>query len=97
MFYYRIGYCYKNEEGFYIHLPIAGEVTTDREVAEKWFANTLRQYTERHWCFKVSEVTEREYDYACYVKQAHVICEEPAYMHGEYLVELQCYQHNPNL
>lgn len=35
--------------------------------------------------------------YACYIKQIHVVCDEPAYMQGEYLVELQCYQHNPNL
>lgn len=30
-------------------------------------------------------------------KQVHVICDEAGYLHGEYLVELQCYTHNPNL
>ena len=97
MFYYTIGYYYKNSEGIYEHLPIMGAVTTDRDVAEKWFADTLRQYTERHWCYKVSDVRERELDYACYIKQVHVVCDEPAYLKGEYLVELQCYTHNPNI
>ena len=97
MFYYRIGYCYKNNDGIYEHLPVMGEVTTDRDVAEKWFDNAVRQYAQRDDCYKVSEVRERELDYACYIKQVHIVCDEPAYMHGEYLVELQCYQHNPNL
>lgn len=97
MFYYRIGYCYENEDGIYYHLPIEGEVTTDRNVAEQWFENVLRQYTERHWCYKVGNVVEREYDYLCYVKQVHVVCNEPAYIKGDYLIELQCYTHNPNL
>lgn len=97
MFYYRIGYYKRNSEGIYEHLPIMGEVTTEREVAEKWFANVLRQYKERPWSYNVSEVTEREYDYACYVKQAHVICDEAGHLEGEYLIEIQCYTHNPNL
>lgn len=37
MNYYRIGYYYKNNCGIYEHLPIKGEVTTDKNVAEKLF------------------------------------------------------------
>lgn len=97
MNYYRIGFYYKNNCGIYEHLPIKGEVTTDKNVAEKWFNLAVRQYKQRDHCYKVSEVRERELDFACYIKQIHVVCDEPAYMQGEYLVELQCYQHNPNL
>lgn len=97
MNYYRIGYYYKNNNGIYEHLPIMGEVTTDKAVAEKWFDLAVRQYKERTWAYKVSEVRERELDYACYIKQVHIVCEDAGHLHGEYLVELQCYTHNPNI
>lgn len=60
MNYYRIGYYYKNNCGIYEHLPIKGEVTTDKNVAEKWFDLAVRQYKQRDHCYKVSEVRERE-------------------------------------
>jgi len=97
MYYYRIGYYCKNNDGVYTHLPIMGEVTTDKAVAEQWFEDAVRQYKQRDYCYKVSEVRERKLDWACYIKQVHVVCEEAGYLHGEYLVELQCYTHNPNL
>lgn len=97
MFYYRIGYYLLGEDGVFTNLPVCGEVTTDRDEAERWFANALRQLTERHWCYSVGEVRESEYDYKCWVKQVNFVCTEPAYNKGEYLLELQCYQHNPNI
>lgn len=97
MYYYQIGYCYKNTDGLFEHLPIHGEVTTDKAVAEKWFDNAVRQCRERDYCYKVVSVMDKELDYMCYIKQAHIVCEEAAYLQGEYLIELNCYTHNPNL
>ncbi len=78
----------------YMHLPVTTEVTTDLDVAEKWFQNAV-DVLSKHYGRRLLEVKERELDYMCYIKQAHFECTEAAYAKGKYLIELSCYSHNP--
>ena len=95
MNYYCINYMFEAEKGIYTHLPVTSESTTDLATAEKWFENAVRQFSEKSWARSVVSVEDREYDYWCSIKRAIVICDEAAYMHGKYMIELMCYQHNP--
>jgi hypothetical protein len=93
--YYCISYLYSQEaNGIYTHLPVTSEVTTDLEVAKKWFNNIVEQ-KKNHFAYKLLDVRERELDYMCYLKEARFFCDEAAYLKGYYLVNLSCYTFNP--
>lgn len=96
MNYYCIGYLFSEEKnGLYHHLPVSSQVTNDFETAKEWFENAVRVHTDSWRGNKLLEIKDRKLDYMCYLKQAVFECNEAAYMKGFYVIELQCYTHNP--
>lgn len=95
---YQIEYLQKGEDGIYSYLPIFTQVTDNKTTALKWFDDVMHHYSARSPWYTIKEVVERELDYLCCIKQAHIVCEEPAHTKGDYLVELKCYDYyNPTL
>lgn len=93
--YYCLGYLQQNvDNGIFCHLPVTTEVTTDIEVAERWFQNAV-DILKNHYGRKLIHIEKRELDYACWIKEAIFECTEAAYVKGKYCLELQCYSHNP--
>lgn len=96
MNYYCISYLYSEEEhGIYQHLPVTSQVTNDLATALKWFDDAVKAACKSWNGNELVSIKDRELDYMCYLKQAHFVCNEAAYMKGHYLIELGCYTHNP--
>ncbi len=101
MEYYCINYLYSTENTncgispLFMNLPVTHDVTNDKETALKWFDQAVKSACKSWNGNKLVSVKDRKLDYMCTIKVAHFICNEPAYMHGEYLIELRCYTHNP--
>lgn len=96
MYYYCIGYLFSEDSnGIYSHLPVTSQVTNDLQTAEKWFDDAVKAACNVWNGNKLIYVKKRELDYMCYIKEAKFECCEAAYQKGFYLIELQCYTHNP--
>lgn len=95
MNYYCISYLQQNKDDeIYYHLPVTTEVTTDIEVAKRWFQNAVN-ILKNHYGRKLLKVEDCKLDHMCTIKQAKFECTEPAYVKGLYFIELKCYTHNP--
>ena len=96
MNYYCISYRYSEEKnGVYEYLPVTSQITTDLNTAEKWFEEAVRVRTKSWRPDALIYVKERKLDYMCYLKEALFECKEAAYRKGFYLIELNCFSHNP--
>lgn len=93
--YYRIGLLYcEREHGIYSHIPFASPATTDLNEAQKTFDFLLKQWTNNWRGNKLIREHTREKDFACYIREALVECNEAAYIHGYYLLQLQAFNYN---
>lgn len=101
MNYYSIQYQYLTEKTncgvspMYMNLPCTWMTTNDKEEALKWFDDAVKAACKSWNGNKLVSVEDIELDYRCKIKQAKFICNEPAYLQGEYYIELRCYTHNP--
>jgi hypothetical protein len=78
-----------------MHLPVTSQSTTDKELALKWFDDAVKSAVKVWNGNKLEWVKDEKLDYRCIIKQAKFVCNEAAYMKGEYIIELNCYTHNP--
>lgn len=95
--YYTIGlmYCeYKN--GIYSHIPFSSKVTTSEKEAQELFDYELKAYTDNWRGNKLLKDEKLERGSFCTIRQALVECNEAAYVHGYYLLELLAYSFNPH-
>lgn len=103
MKYYCITYLYETDKTdcgvspLYMHLPCTYQVTNDEETALQWFDAAVKSAVRSWNGGKLVSVEEHELDCYCYIRRAHFICNEAAYMKGNYLIELNVYEHNPLL
>lgn len=101
MNYYCLVYLFETDKTdcgvspLYMHLPVTNRYTNDKEEALKWFDDAVKCAVKVWNGNELVYVRDEKYDYRCMIKSAKFICNEPAYMHGNYLIELRCYQHNP--
>lgn len=95
--YYTVGIMYCEERhGIFSHLPFSSPVTTDKAQAEKTFDYWLRAYTESWRGNKLIYDNPRDRDCFCSIREAMIECNEAAYLHGYYCLELLAYNHNPH-
>lgn len=98
MDYYNIQYYLESEETdcgvkpLFMHLPCTYEVTTDREVAETWFNNAVKMCSRTWLGYKLLRVDDSDTMFS--IKRAVFECNEPAYLKGTYMIELQKFPHN---
>lgn len=101
MEYYCISYLYETEKTdcgvspLFMHLPVTSQYTNDKETALKWFDDAVKAACKSWNGNKLVSVVDHKLDCFCYIKRAHFICNEAAYMKGNYLIELNVYTHNP--
>lgn len=101
MYYYCIEYRYLSDETncgvrpCFMLLPVTSQSTTDKSLALKWFDNAVKSACKSWNGNKLVYVKEIPLDYRCLIKEAKFVCNEAAYLRGEYIIELSCYSHNP--
>lgn len=101
--FYSIDYLYLTDKtdcgvsSLYMHLPCTNRVTHDKEKALKWFDEAVKCAVKQWNGNELIEVKDEPLDYRCKIKTARFKCNEVAYMKGEYLIELNCFNHNPLL
>ena len=101
MYYYCIDYLYLTEKTncgvspMFMHLPVTSQTTTDKSLALKWFDDAVKAACKSWNGNKLVYTKDIELDYRCKIKEAKFECNEAAYLHGEYIIELCCYTHNP--
>ena len=66
-----------------------------KEEAMRWFDAAVKSAVRSWNGSKLVYVKDEKLDYRCMIKQAKFECNEAAYMKGEYIIELNCYNHNP--
>lgn len=94
MKYYSIGYLFKADRDFvYSHLPVTHRVTTDLKEAEQWF-NAAVERAQRSHFNELKYVKDTELDVFCRIKEACFICDEPAYISGSYIINLNCHSYD---
>ena len=95
--YYTIGLLYcEDEHGIYSHIPFSSKVTTDEKEAQELFDYELRAYTNNWRGNELLYDKPLERGSFCSIRHALVKCNEAAYVHGYYLLELLAYHHNPH-
>lgn len=100
MYYYSIHYLYGQPEkkgcfAMFEHLPCTWQVTNDKEEALRWFDAAVKSACKSWNGNELLWVRDEKLDYRCIIKQARFVCNEPAYVGGEFIIELNCYTHNP--
>lgn len=100
MNYYCIRYLQERDElddypfSVYYYLPTAYTVTTDKELALRWFDEVVNQL-KGMFDTKIINVRDVELNHRCIIKEAKYETNQPAFAHGKYIVALKCYSFNP--
>ena len=95
--YYTIGLMYSEyKNGIFSHIPFSSKVTTSEKEAQELFEYELRAYTGNWRGNKLLEDKCFERDSMCAIREAVVECNEAAYVHGYYLLQLLAFSFNPH-
>lgn len=95
--YYTIGLLFCEERnGIFEHIPFSSKVTTNEKEAQELFDYYLRAYTDNWRGNELLYDTPKKLDCFCTIRETMIKCNEPAYKHGYYSLDLMAYNHNPH-
>lgn len=96
MAYYRIEFLTREaNKGWYTHLPVCYQVTTDLKQASEWFDLAVKNLSRQYGNTFESVDRDMKKTIMGTIKMACFSCKMTGYRHGDYLLELREYSFNP--